>query len=318
VKLYRRFGFHARPRAPYDFALTVHKPAGWPLFTPFEVYNEGILRTALQFDGELMGLKLSNRGATRAPLILVEVFTTEVPSASQRKNIRETLTAKLGANQDLRAFYRMARRDPILKYAVRDLYGMHDTDAASLFSEATLAILLQMAPLRRSQQMWECVIRNYGETADFDGMKIPVWPTPERLAMTSQNELQQRCKVGYRAKHLVGTAKVLSGGGFPTLDDLKEMPPSESRRKLLELPGIGDYSADIIGPYPGFPIDAWSAEVFAALFWRREPERGRNAIAKVKTAGLKRWGEHCWMAFLYVVHDLGGLSRQLGLDLRLF
>jgi endonuclease III-like uncharacterized protein len=148
-------------------------------------------------------------------------------------------------------------------------------------------------------------------------MKILVWPTPERLAVISQNELQQRCKAGYRAKHLVGTARVLSEGGFPTLQDLKKMPPSESKRKLLELPGIGDYSADIIGPYPGFPIDAWSADVFATLFWRRQPDRGRDVITKVKTAGLEKWGKHCWMAFLYVVHDLSGLSKQLGRNLRL-
>jgi hypothetical protein len=153
VKLNRRFGFYVRPRAPYDFTLTLHKPAGWPLFTPFEVYTDGVLWTALQFNGDLLGLKLSNRGNTETPLIFVEVFMKEVPSAGQRKNIRESLVDKLGANQDLRAFYRMGRKDPILKYAVRDLYGMHDTDAANLFSEATLAILLQMAPLRRSQQM---------------------------------------------------------------------------------------------------------------------------------------------------------------------
>jgi 3-methyladenine DNA glycosylase/8-oxoguanine DNA glycosylase len=236
-----------------------------------------------------MGLKLSNRSTTETPMVLVEVFMKEIPSASQRKKIRETLADKLGANQELRAFYRMARKDPIVKYAIRDLYGMHDTDAATLFSEATLAILLQMAPLRRSQQMWGCIIRNYGETAEFDRMKILVWPTPKRLATISQNELRQRCKLGYRARHLIGTARVLSKEGFPTLEDLKKMSPSESRRKLLELPGIGDYSADIIGPYPGFPIDAWSAEVFSALFWRRQPDSGRNEINKVKTAGLKRW-----------------------------
>ena len=214
-------------------------------------------------------------------------------------------------------FYRMARKDSILKHAVRDLYGMHDTDTANIFAEATLAILLQMAPLKRSEQMWECVIRNYGEAADFDGRKVRVWPTPERIAAVGPAELARKCKLGYRAKHLVGTAKILGRGDFPTLEELKKMPPAESRRKLLELPGIGDYSADIIGPHPGFPIDAWSADVFATLFWRRKPGRSRDVIDKVKKAGIKRWSEHCWMAFLYVAHDLEGLSRKLGLNLRL-
>ncbi len=315
MKLYRRFGFHIRPKTPYAFELTVHKPAGWALFTPFEVYEDGVLRTALHFGSELLGLKLSDRGDTRDPSILAEVFMKGVPSAEQRKAIRGAVAEKLGANRDLRAFYRMARRDPILRFAVRDLYGMHDTDAANLFSEATLAILLQMAPLKRSRQMWECVIRNYGEKAEFDGVKVAVWPTPGRLASAGEDELKDRCKLGYRAKPLVATARVLSEGGFPTLEDLKKMDASGAKRRLLELPGIGDYSADIIGPHPGFPIDVWSAEVFGALF--RTRGSGRDLIAKVKAAGLKRWSEDCWMAFLYVVHDLPGLSKKLGIDLRL-
>ncbi|HMK50090.1 MAG TPA: hypothetical protein VK435_08555 [Thermodesulfovibrionales bacterium] len=47
-------------------------------------------------------------------------------------------------------------------------------------------------------------------------------------------------------------------------------------------------------------------------------ESGRSVIADVKAAGLKRWGEHSWMAFLYVVHNLERLSNKLGLDLRLY
>ncbi|MGC9976533.1 MAG: hypothetical protein ABSA46_02855 [Thermodesulfovibrionales bacterium] len=317
MKLERRFGFSIRPRAPYNYALTVHKPAGWPLFTPFEIYDEGVFRTALHVSGTLLGLKLKNRGTTENPAFFVEVFMTGVPTPDQKKNIRETLSAKLGANQDVEAFYRMARKDSILKHAVRDLYGMHDTGTANIFAEATLAILLQMAPLNRSEQMWECVIENYGEVAEFDGRKVLVWPTPERIAAVAPGELQRKCKLGYRAKHLVGTATILGKGDFPTLEELTKMPPAESKRKVLELPGIGDYSADIIGPHPGFPIDAWSADVFATLFWRKKPVRSRDVIDKVKKAGITRWGEHCWMAFLYVAHDLEGLSRKLGLNLRL-
>ena len=292
MKLKRRFGFSIRPLAPYNFSLTVHKPAGWSLFTPFEIYENGILLTALRMDGRLLGLKIRNKGTTGKPLLFVEVFMAGVPASEQKKTIQKALAAKLGAGQDLGPFYSMARKDPILKCAVSDLYGMQDTDTSDIFAEATLAILLQMAPLNRSQQMWECVIRNYGEVADFDGRKVPVWPAPGRIASAGPDQLRQKCKLGYRAGHLVGTAKILERGGFPTLEELKKMTPAGAKRRLLELPGIGDYSADIIGPHPGFPIDVWSADVFATLFWGRRPARSRDMINKVKKAGIKRWGEH--------------------------
>ncbi len=62
------------------------------------------------------------------------------------------------------------------------------------------------------------------------------------------------------------------------------------KKVLLELPGIGDYSADIINPHGGFPIDVWSAEVFAKLFFDKKPDNNREAVDKVKNEGLKRWG----------------------------
>ena len=69
AKLNHRFGFYLRPVFPYNFELTVQKPAGWPLFTPFEIYENGILWTALHIEGMLTGLKLRSMGNTRKPLI---------------------------------------------------------------------------------------------------------------------------------------------------------------------------------------------------------------------------------------------------------
>ena len=86
---------------------------------------------------------------------------------------------------------------------------------------------------------------------------------------------------------------------------------------LLELPGIGDYSADIINPHGGFPIDVWSAEVFSKLLLGKEPENNRDAVGIVKEEGLKRWGKWSWMAFFYIVQNLPNLSKKLEKNLRL-
>lgn len=302
MKLTRRFGFSLRPKAPYNFGLTVHKPAGWSLFTPFEIYEKGILWTALHIDGIAVGLKLRSRGTVRAPLVFSEIFLRDVPSSGQKKAIKNALASKLTVHEDLAEFYRMARKDPILKFTIDDLYGMHDTDPGHLFSEAVLAVLLQMAPLKRSEEMMECVIRNFGDLAEFDGRKVPVWPRPEAIAGQSAGKLSGRCKLGYRAKYVFELSRVFKSGGFPTSEELRQLPPEEAKRRLLELPGIGDYSADIINPHGGFPIDAWSADVFGKLFYGREPEEGRAAIEEIKEEGLRRWGKYSWMAFLYILH----------------
>jgi 3-methyladenine DNA glycosylase/8-oxoguanine DNA glycosylase len=316
AKLIRRFGFTLQPLPPYNFELTMHKPAGWPLFSPLEVFEKGILWTALHLNGMLVGLKLSSKGSTKQPLLRIEVFLKNAPTREQRDTIKHTLFSKLSVYEDLGKFYRMARKDPILKHTVKDLYGMHDTDSPTLFAEATLAILLQMAPLKRSEEMMECVIRNFGEAAVFDGRRIPIWPVPEKVAGLSTDELNT-CRLGYRAKHMQKLALVLKQQDFPSIGELKRLSPEEAKKRLLELPGIGDYSSDIINPHGGFPIDVWSADIFGKLFYGNESENSRAEIGRIKAEGIRRWGKYAWMAFVYIVHDLKRLSRKLGLNLRL-
>ena len=207
-------------------------------------------------------------------------------------------------------------KDVILKHVVENLYGMHDTQAASLFNSVILSICLQMARLKRSFEMMEAIDRKYGETIQFDGKRVVLQPTARRIAKLDPEVFAKECKLGYRAKYIVASAKMIDAG-FPDMQDIMKMQPDEAKEKLIELPGIGDYAADIINPHAGFPIDAWSVDVFGLLFFGKQPEDRRAAIEKVKQEGIRRWGRWSWMAFFYVAQDLQNLSKRLGVQLRL-
>jgi DNA-3-methyladenine glycosylase II len=317
MKLPYRFSYQAKPAAPYCFTLTVQKPAGWPLFSPFEVFENKILWSALHLNGKLIGVKLRSIGQTNRPLLAIDVYTGRRASLTERCVVMEELNDLLGANENLSPFYAFARNDPILKHVIEDLYGMHDTFSNSLFARATLAILLQMTSIKRSNQMMSCLITNYGQTAEFDGKRIPVWPTHKRISKFTPLQLARTCKLGYRAKLLVNLAKTMTTSGGPTFMELRALKRGEAKRRLMDLPGIGDYSADIVNRPGGFPIDVWSAAIFGKLFYGKEPENNREAVENVKAEGIRRWGEWSWMAFFYVVQDLEGLSRRLNTTLRL-
>ena len=317
MKLLHRFSYQVKPVSPYCFKLTVQKPSGWSLFTPFEVYENDALWSALHLNNELVGVKLQSLGNTDHPLLRVDAFTKKHATTAVRENLKEGLNELLGVNEDLAPFYTLARNDPILKHVIGDLYGMHDTFSSSLFARATLAILLQMTGIKRGNQMMNCVITRYGQTAEFDGRRIRVWPTYNRISTLTAKELAKTCNVGYRAKRLVKLAKVMKRNSGPTFAELKALTQEEAKRVLMELPGVGDYSADMINRPAGFPIDVWSATVFGELFYGKEPENSREAVEVVKREGIRRWGEWSWMAFFYVVQDLENLSRKLNITLRL-
>jgi 3-methyladenine DNA glycosylase/8-oxoguanine DNA glycosylase len=179
-----------------------------------------------------------------------------------------------------------------------------------------LSICLQMAKLDRSMKMMASINRSYGTRVSFDRKEILVEPSGERIARLEPGEFARRCNLGYRAKYLVSAAKMVAKG-FPETQQIMSMPPDQAKKKLMELPGVGDYAADIINPHGGFPIDVWSAEIFGKLFYGKEPENNREVIEKIKKEGLRRWGGWSWMAFFYTVQDLENLSRRLNMKLRL-
>lgn len=305
-----------RPVAPFDFRLTVKKPAGWDLLTRGEIFEDETLWTGVHFEGRPIGLRLSCSGSVGSPRVTVSVFSRAELPAAGRGRLARAVGVCIGAEQDLTAFYAFARKDGILKHVVESLYGMHDTQGFSLFSSVLLAISLQMARLKRSMAMMDAIHEEYGETVAFDGKTVVLPPTPARVARLDPAAFARRCNLGYRAKFIVASAKMLQAG-FPDLQEIMGMPPERAKEKLTELPGVGDYAADIINPHGGFPIDAWSVDVFGLLFFGELPADRREAIEKVKEEGVRRWGRWSWMAFFYVAQDLENLSRQLGVKLRL-
>jgi DNA-3-methyladenine glycosylase II len=298
----------------YDFALTVHKPAGWPLLTPYEIFHNGTLWTAMRTSGELFGLKLRSVGTVKNLDLSCKAYTSQKLGTSERSDLSRTVEWMLNLREDIKQFYALAKNDLLVKILVKDLYGMRNTKQPDIFSRLILAVTLQMAPIARSNQMMNLLIHEYGERIRFDEKDIVYWPSPKSIANAGVEELRAKCKLGYRAATLKGLAEAILKG-FPSPQELEKMPAQEAKTKLMELKGIGEYSADIVSSHPGFALDVWSAKIFSMLILGKKTESPRNAIPNLKTIAEQRWGRWRGYVFFYVLQDLKNLSRRLNLNL---
>ena len=290
---------------PFDFTLTVAKPAGWHWSTPGEVFEEGTVWTGLNLANRLVGLRLSSNGDGA---VSATAFATSALSSGQRVSLARAIEHGLGKDQDLRAFYDFARKDPILERVVKDRYGMRIGRLDELFGRVILTITLQMAQLPRSRQMMGDILRYYGTTLAFDGRRVLVWPSPAKIARVDPAALRQRANLGYRAKLLSGAARYLKENPMSMIE-LDALPDEEALRKVREIPGIGEYSAGIVlGRYA--PIDAWSVIVMSELLLGKTPARPRADIEKINRLIAKRWGRWSWWAFAYILNDLENLQAD--------
>lgn len=311
------YSFDIEAIPPYSFVLTVHKPAGWWWSTPKEIFEDNTLWTATRFRDKLMGLKFESLGTLMEPKIRCAVFSDEEINDLEKSDITSKIKRALRTEEGLNEFYEMARKDDILRDIIEDLCGMRTLGWPDLFPALILAVTLQMAPMKRSRQMTKLLIENFGDKISFDGKTVFYWPSPERIADTVVEELKAKAKLGYRAENLLSIAKTLTRG-FPTVEELWEMPPEEAKKRLLSLRGIGEYSAEIVVPRMGFPLDIWSAKIFHVLFFGKEPESPREAIQELKKIAEERWGKWRGHAFVYVLNDLPEISKRIGVDLTRF
>jgi len=307
--------FNAIP--PYSFELTVHKPAGWSWSTPNEIFENGVLWTTARLNSCLYGLRLRAGGNSRKPTVICTFFSRTPMHTQEKESVTSTVKRALGLEEDLSEFYAMAKKDNILRQTVEDLFGMRTLDWPDLFPALILAVTLQMASMKRSNQMMDLLIENFGEKVSFDGKTIAHWPSPKRIAEATVKDLADKAKLGYRAKNLNSIAKTLCEG-FPSADNLSRMESDEAKKQLMTLRGIGIYSAEIVNPGPGFPLDVWSAKIFSILFLAKEPDSPRDAIPELKRIAEERWGKWRGDAFVYVLNDLPRISKRIGFDLTRF
>jgi len=306
---------------PYSFELTVHNPAGWYWHNPLEVYSKGTVWAALHlFSGKLVGLRLESRGSMEKPKITFNVLSRQKLTSKEEREIDELVVSGAALDEDVLEFYEAVRSDSVLKHVIPRLYGMRrgTTLNTHIFNSAILALTLQNAPIKRTNQMLELIVKNYGDKFTFDGKTTYTWPKPETIMNTSVEDLAQRCKVGYRARYLQSIAKTINEGSCPSMKELRQMPFEEAKAEAMKLKGVGEYSAEIILPHgEAFPIDIWSAQIFWKLFFPKKPTPSSKleAIKVVKETAEKHWGKWRRLAFVYVLCDLGNLAKKFRIQL---
>lgn len=294
---------------PFDFTLTVAKPAGWPWSTPKEIFENGTLWSGVRIGNLPIGLVMK----AKKNRVTVRAYSLSPLTHEEADDLRGLVLAGLGADEDLRGFYEFAHSDPVLEKATADHPGMRIGLLDDVFGGVILAILLQMAPIGRSEQMMDKVLDHFGTRISFDGREVILWPRADEVAALDPAVLRKEAMLGYRAERLVKAAQYLTGHPV-SLRQLATIPEEAAMKVLTAIPGIGRYSAAIIFGQSTPPIDAWSVVIMSELYDGGTPENSREAIERVGQMLTARWGAWSWLAFAYILNDIDELAKMYHLS----
>jgi len=309
------------PKPPFSFEHTVQKDtrfgANWYWLTPFESYEQGIMRSGFRVPEtqEPVGLLVQSKGSVNQPSLEIKFFSYHSLSDFEKQQAMAVLRRSLDAERDIKEFYELSEDYPVLKQAKQDLYGARIAPLPDLLSTVMLSIVLQMASEGRTEQMLKLIYNNYGKKLEFDRHEIIVSPLAEQLRKVSEEDLRTKCKLGYRAKYIKGAASLIAEGNFPNLVNLETISSDDVKRLLMQIKGIGEFASEVVTPHPSFPVDIWSVKIFCKLFGISESRKPREMISLVKEYAKKEFGVWQKYVYEYIVNDLENLSEKFGLDL---
>ncbi|MBE7037991.1 MAG: DNA-3-methyladenine glycosylase 2 family protein [Ruminococcaceae bacterium] len=109
----------------------------------------------------------------------------------------------------------------------------------------------------------------FGEEILYNGKKYYSFPTPERLASLTEEDLAP-LKVGYRAKYILDAAQKVQSGEVD-IYSLFDYDTKKAREELLKIKGVGPKVADCIllfslKKHDAFPIDVWIGRIMRILY----------------------------------------------------
>jgi len=146
----------------------------------------------------------------------------------------------------------------------------------------------------------------------IDNYVVHTFPSAGRLARSSEMELR-KCALGYRAKNLLATARLVSSGAID-LEASSALSDVDLRKELCRLPGVGAKIANCVMLFAyerlrAFPIDVWIERVLREKYF---PRTKKVTAQRLREFCETYFGEHGGYAQQYLFHHARIASRESG------
>lgn len=292
------------PLVPFRFDPTFHKPAH---FTSGDnLWQPGIRWQTCFWQGKQLGLKFVNLGKVNQPRIRLEVYYNKKLDKQFIDSLVKEMRYRFNLDLDLKEFYQRFKDDKILGPIIKKWKGMRPGHPSSLYEYLIIGIVLQNATVRRSIQMFQALLENYGKLLEFDNKKLWCFWKPGGLQKITEKELRA-LKVGYRAKSIKKIDDYFAQGLINELA-LRQQDRKTQEKELLKLYGVGPATIwyllfDVFHHWDFFNhVSPWEQKIYSKLFFNQNPEKPVSVDKLLKY--FERYGDYKQIAVHYIWEDL--------------
>lgn len=293
-----------KPTKPFDFDSTFHKPDHFTSGDNF--WQPGVRWQTWNWKQIPLGIKFINKGTADHPLLEIKFYAENKLSDDFIDSLTKEIKYLYNFNLDLKDFYKKSRDDRILGPIIKKWKGMRPGHPSSLYEYLIIGIVLQNASIKRSIQMLQTLLENYGKLLQFNRKELWCFWNPGELKHVSEDDLR-KLKVGYRAKSIKKLDEQFEQD-LINETELRKKDRETQMEELLKLYGIGPATVwyilfDVFHHWDFFNhISPWEQKIYSKLFFNKDPQSPVPVKRLLKH--FERFGEYKQLAVHYIWEDL--------------
>jgi N-glycosylase/DNA lyase len=231
----------------------------------------------------------------------LEVRCGATPTKSPRRPLPKIVARYFALDHPLAEICDSFPQDPVMNAARDFCRGLRIIRQPKWECLATF-ICSSMKQVAHIHQISLALRKRFGEQRRIRDQLVYTFASPRRLAQASETELLE-CKLGYRAKNLRATARLV-GSGNADLEAWSALADAELRKRLCALPGVGPKIANCVMLFAyerlrAFPIDVWIERVLRQRYFLR---RKKMTSQRLRQFSESYFGEHGGYAQQYLFH----------------
>lgn len=294
--------FRLEGRGPYSFAASARFLEGFAPAAQESSAGGDHLHWAFTVEGgeDVAGVCLRGREGR---------VSGEIFGAPDAAVVRRQVERILSLDVDGKRFPAVGRGDPVVGELQRRYRGLRPVCFFSPYEAAAWALISHRIRIRQAASTRARMARELGESIEIHGEVVRAFPSAARLRRLGRfRGLSERKLANLRALAEATETGVLDA------DRLRGIPPEQALEELQVLPGIGDFSAELV------LLRGAGEPDYVALHEPRLPravalayELGQAPEAETLTELAERWRPYrTWVSFLLRVsfedetHEISG------------
>jgi len=219
----------------YNLCLSFLKRS--PLEVLHRIENEGVIK-ALSIEGQVVIIQITENDHHLQVRFLNTGSTDKI-----KRRVASYIREWFDLETDLGPFYRLARKDDLLKNLVKQFHGYRIIGQPDLFESLVWAVLGQQINLQFAYTLKQRFVRQFGERINFDGHDYYLFPEPKLVAALVDDDLLPLQFSRQKSMYVK-----LIGEAFATGAVSKEMLGKasfeEAKTELMKIKGIGNWTAN--------------------------------------------------------------------------